>query len=93
MLFRSGSGMFVYFLKVAVNRGYIDSSYLTVANKGWTGLQTKITTDSSGVPTITGAVPGLGVGDYASYVSPAPVSNSSHGLCAILLAASEMEAQ
>jgi unsaturated rhamnogalacturonyl hydrolase len=89
----SGSGMFVYFLKVAVNRGYIDSSYLTVANKGWTGLQTKITTDSSGVPTITGAVPGLGVGDYASYVSPAPVSNSSHGLCAILLAASEMEAQ
>ena len=31
----SGSGMFVYTLKVAVNRGYIDSSYLTVANKGW----------------------------------------------------------
>jgi unsaturated rhamnogalacturonyl hydrolase len=89
----SGSGMFVYFLKVALNRGYIDSSYLTVANKGWAGLQTKITTDSSGTPTITDAVPGLGVGDYASYVTPAPVSNSSHGLCAVLLAASEMEAQ
>jgi unsaturated rhamnogalacturonyl hydrolase len=80
-------------LKTAVNRGYIDSSYLTVANKGWQGLQTKITTDASGSPTITDAVPGLGVGDYANYVSPTPVSNSSHGLCAILLAASEMEAQ
>jgi unsaturated rhamnogalacturonyl hydrolase len=89
----SGSGMFVYFLKTAVNRGYIDSSYLTVANKGWQGLQTKITTDTSGLPTITDAVPGLGVGDYSNYVSPTPVSNSSHGLCAILLAASEMEAQ
>jgi len=52
----SGSGMFVYALKVAVNRGYIDSSYSAVADSGWKGLQTKVTTDSSGSPTITGAV-------------------------------------
>ena len=90
----SGSGMFIYALKVAVNRGYIDSSYLTVANKGWQGLQTKITTDSSGVPTITDAVPGLSVqANYAGYISPTPVSNSSQGLCGVLLAAAEMEAQ
>jgi unsaturated rhamnogalacturonyl hydrolase len=86
--------MFIYALKVAVNRGYIDSSYLTVANKGWQGLQTKITTDSSGVPTITDAVPGLSVqANYAGYISPTPVSNSSQGLCGVLLAAAEMEAQ
>jgi unsaturated rhamnogalacturonyl hydrolase len=90
----SGSGMFIYALKVAVNRGYIDASYLTVANKGWQGLQTKITTDSSGVPTITDAVPGLSVqANYAGYISPTPVSNSSQGLCGALLAAAEMEAQ
>jgi unsaturated rhamnogalacturonyl hydrolase len=90
----SGSGMFIYALKVGVERGYLDSSYLTVANKGWQGLQTKVTTDSTGLPTITDAVPGLSVqGNYSGYVSPTPVSNSSQGLCGVLLAAAEMEVQ
>jgi unsaturated rhamnogalacturonyl hydrolase len=90
----SGSGMFVYALKVGVNRGYLDSSYLAVANKGWQGLQTKVTTDSGGLPTITDAVQGVSVGnDYAAYINQTTLSNSSHGLCGILLAASEMEAQ
>ena len=91
----SGSGMFVYALKVAVARGYLDSSYLAVAQSGWKGLQTKVTTDSSGLPTINGAVQGMGVQtSYAGYVNQTPtLSNSPHGLCAILLAASEMEAR
>jgi unsaturated rhamnogalacturonyl hydrolase len=90
----SGSGMFIYTLKVAVNRGYIDASYLTVANKGWQGLQTKVTTDAGGLPTITDAVQGVSVGgNYAAYINQTTLSNSSHGLCAILLAAAEMEAQ
>jgi unsaturated rhamnogalacturonyl hydrolase len=88
----SASGMFVYALKVAVNRGYVDSSYLSVANKGWQGLQTKVTTDASGLPTITGAVQGMSVQtSYSGYVSQSRLSNSAHGLCAILLAAAEME--
>lgn len=90
----SGSGMFIYALKVAVNRGYINASYLAVANNGWVGLQKKVTFDANGLPTITGAVQGMGVqNDYAGYVNQLTLSNSSHGLCAILLAASEMEAQ
>jgi unsaturated rhamnogalacturonyl hydrolase len=91
----SGSGMFIYALKVAVDRGYVDSSYLAVAQKGWTGLKTKVTTDPNGLPTITGAVQGMGVQvDYAGYINQLPtLSNSPHGLCAVLLAASEMEAQ
>ena len=90
----SGSGMFVYFLKRAVGLGYIDSSYLAVASKGWTGMQTKITTDSSGTPTITDTVVGLSVlASYADYINQATASNSPHGLCAVMLAASEMEAQ
>jgi len=89
----SGSGMFVYALKVGVNRGYLAQSYLTVANKGWQGLQTKVTTDATG-PIINDAVHGMGVqNDYAGYVTQkALLANSPHGLCAILLAASEMEA-
>jgi len=93
----SGSGMFVYFLKVAVNEGYLDSSYLTVAQKGWTGLQAKVTTDSMNRPSITGAVGGMGVqNNYAGYVATTLMpllTDSPHGLCAIMLAASEMEAQ
>ena len=89
----SASGMFVYALKVAVDRGYIDASYLDVANQGWKGLQTKVTSDATG-PVINGAVQGMGVQtDYAGYINQTALSNSPHGLCAILLAASEMEAR
>jgi unsaturated rhamnogalacturonyl hydrolase len=92
----SGSGMFVYALKVGVNRGYLDASYLTVANKGWQGMMSKVT-GGTGTPSITGAVKGMGVqNNYAAYVATTLMpllTDSSHGLCAILLAASEMEAQ
>ncbi len=90
----SGSGMFVYALKVAVDRGFIDASYLSVATRGWQGLQTKLTVDSAGLASITGAVQGVTVqGNYAGYVNQKTLTNSSHGLCGILLAASEMEAR
>jgi unsaturated rhamnogalacturonyl hydrolase len=93
----SGSGMFVYALKVGVNRGYLDSSYLAVAQKGWTGMMSKVTNSGGTMPSITGAVKGMGVQDnYAAYVATTLmplVTDSSHGLCSILLAASEMEAQ
>ena len=93
----SGSGMFVYTLKVAVNRGYIDSSYLTVANKGWQGMMSKVTNSAGTMPSITGAVKGMGVqNNYAAYVATTLMpllTDSPHGLCSILLAASEMEAQ
>jgi len=90
----SGSGMFVYALKVAADLGYVDPSYVSVANDGWRGLTTKITSDAQGVPSITGAVHGMVVqNDYAGYIAQLPtLSNSPHGLCAALLAASEMEA-
>ena len=93
----SGSGMFVYALKVGVNRGYLDASYLTVAQKGWQGMMSKVTMDGQGMPSITGAVKGMGVqNNYAAYVATTLMpllTNSSHGLCSILLAAAEMEAQ
>jgi unsaturated rhamnogalacturonyl hydrolase len=90
----SASGMFVYALKVAVDRGYIDASYRSVADKGWQGLQSKVSTDSGGLPTINGAVQGMSVQtSYSGYINQTALSNSPHGLCAILLAASEMEAR
>jgi len=77
----SGSGMFVYALKVAVNRGYIDSSYSAVADSGWKGLQTKVTTDSSGSPTITRCRPRHGRAEQLrGYVGRARARNTAHGL-------------
>jgi len=93
----SGSGMFVYALKVGVTRGYLDASYLPVAQKGWTGMMSKVTGSTGNMPSITGAVKGMGVqNNYAAYVATTLMpllTDSPHGLCSILLAASEMEAQ
>ena len=62
--------MFVYALKVGVNRGYLDASYLTVANKGWQGMMSKVT-GGTGTPSITGAVKGMGVqNNYAPTSRP-----------------------
>jgi len=95
----SGSGMFVYAIKVAVDSGWISSSYLTVAQAGWTGLKTKIATYSDGKPQIQGFAPAMGVqNDYAAYVAILPVNcptasgtQHPHGYAAILMAASVME--
>jgi len=90
----SGSGMFVYALSAGVTRGLLDASYADVAAKGFAGLKTKVTYDGQNRPSITGAVHGMGVqNDYAGYLDQLPLlTDSSHGLCAILLAASELEA-
>ncbi len=92
----SGSAMFVYALKTAVDSGWINSSYLTVAQKGWTGLKTKISTYSDGKPAINDFAPAMSVQDnYNGYVSvtsvDCPTSTAPHGYAAILMAASVME--
>ncbi|MBN1307449.1 MAG: glycoside hydrolase family 88 protein [Chitinispirillaceae bacterium] len=96
----SGSGMMVYALKTAVDCGFIDKSYLAVAQKGWTGMKTKITLDDKNLPVINGFVGSMNVlNDYAAYVgqevvSCPPSSGSKqhpHGYCAVLMAASAME--
>ncbi len=87
----SGSAMFVYALQSAVNQGYLDSSYAAIARKGWDGLQTKLKLDGK-FPAVSGAVEGMGVqSSYAEYVNKERLTNSTHGLCGVLFAASVME--
>ncbi|HEX6764321.1 MAG TPA: glycoside hydrolase family 88 protein, partial [Polyangiaceae bacterium] len=89
----SGSAMFVYALKLASARGYIAASFADVAARGYTGLMGQVTMDATG-PVINNAVAGMGVQvDYANYVNKMRLTNSSHGLCGILLAASAMESR
>ncbi|MGH6954112.1 MAG: glycoside hydrolase family 88/105 protein [Alphaproteobacteria bacterium] len=89
----SGSAMFVYALKRAVDRGYLAPDFLDVARRGWEGLKQVVATASAGgPPTLTGAVVGMGIQSYyAWYVDKPRLANSTHGLCAILMAASQME--
>jgi unsaturated rhamnogalacturonyl hydrolase len=88
----SGSGMFVYALKVAMDRGYIDSSYQATVTLGWQGLKSEVTGTATS-PVINDAAAGLDPqATFAGYIDVARESNSTQGLCAVLLAASEMEA-
>lgn len=98
----SGSGMFIYALKTAVDSGWISSAtYLPVAQSAWTAIQTKIATYSDGMPQIQGFAPAMSVQNTeALYVQaslqpvnvPAPSGTQHpHGYAAILMAASVME--
>jgi len=95
----SGSGMYIYALKIAADSNWIDTSYRTVARKGWIGLQKMISTYTDGKPAITSFAPGMSVqNNYTAYIGYLPVNcpaatgtQHPHGYCGLLMAASVME--
>ncbi|HEY6144033.1 MAG TPA: glycoside hydrolase family 88 protein [Flavobacterium sp.] len=93
----SGSGMFIYAMKKAINNGLIDSViYTPVVNNAWTGLKTYVTTYTDNKPQITSFAPAMGVlATYDNYAVTLPVSCPGsphpHGYCAILMASVLME--
>jgi|GEM_PF-1929375 len=97
----SGSAMFIYALRIACDSNWISrTTYMPVAQSGWTGLQAKISanTPGDGLPQINDFAPAMGVqADEASYVQASlqsvdcPGSAHPHGYAAILMAASAME--
>jgi len=89
----SSSGMFVYAISKAVRLKLVEPSYLPVAARAWQGLQATFERDAAGRPVFTGAVQGMGVqADAAGYLKIPRLKNSTHGLMAAMIAASEMEA-
>jgi unsaturated rhamnogalacturonyl hydrolase len=86
----SGSGMFVYALKTAVDYGWIDTSYMAVVRKGWTGLKTKIGTYTDGKPSINDFAAAMGIkNNFSQYVTSSlmidcPVSNGTQHPMAIV---------
>jgi unsaturated rhamnogalacturonyl hydrolase len=103
----SGSAMFVYAIKTAVTNGWISSTYLPIAQNGWTALKTKISTyPTDGLPAINDFAPAMSVqNNAAAYVqaslqpvdAPSPIggppsgTQHPHGYAAIMMAASVME--
>jgi len=88
----SSSGMFIYAIRKALRLKLVEPSYLPVTERAWKGLQATFEQDADGRPVFTGAVQGMGVqNDVAGYLKIPRLKNSTHGLMAAMIAASEME--
>ncbi len=88
----SGSAMFVYTLKKAAAKGYIDVNYANVAQKGWNGVKSMVSFSREGEMIIRGSVQGMGIQvNYANYINKERVDNLPHAMAAVMMAASVME--
>ena len=83
----SCSAMFSYTIARAVNKGYIEPRYASIARRGWEGVRSKIRPDGH----VEGVCAGTGVGDdlVHYYKRPTPL-NDAHGIGAVLLAGAEV---
>jgi unsaturated rhamnogalacturonyl hydrolase len=83
----SVTAMFTYTVARAVNEGWINKTYLTIAEDGWKGLTTKITPDGQ----LQDVCIGTNIGDNIAFYYNRPKElNDTHGLGAVLLAGVEM---
>jgi unsaturated rhamnogalacturonyl hydrolase len=83
----SVTAMFVYTVARAVNEGWINRRFITIAQNGWEALSKKVTVD--------GQVPDICIGtsveeDLQYYFSRPKALNDTHGLGAFLMAGAEM---
>ncbi len=95
----SASSMFVYALAKGVRLGYLPESYMSVAQKGYAGMQTEfvetVNADKINL-TKTVSVSGLGGkpyrdGSYEYYLREKVITNDPKGVGSFMLAANEME--
>jgi unsaturated rhamnogalacturonyl hydrolase len=83
----SVTAMYVYTVAKAVNEGWINKRFITVAQKGWDALVKRITAD--------GQIPDICIGtsveeDISYYLNRPRETNDTHGLGAFLMAGAEM---
>ncbi|WP_158582836.1 glycoside hydrolase family 88 protein [Parabacteroides sp. AF17-28] len=83
----SCSAMFVYSIALAINNGWVDKRYKTIALTGWNGLLTCITDEGA----VTGICAGTGIGNDVKFYYDRPTPyNDIHGLGAMFLAGVEI---
>jgi unsaturated rhamnogalacturonyl hydrolase len=83
----SVTAMFVYTVAKAVNEGWINKRFISIAQNGWDALMKKVTTD--------GQLPDICIGtsieeDIRYYYTRPVALNDTHGLGAFLMAGAEM---
>lgn len=83
----SVTAMYVYAVASAVNEGWINEKYISIAREGWKGLLTKITPDGQLQDVCIGTNMDEAIKFY--YTRPTAL-NDTHGLGPLLLAGSEM---
>jgi unsaturated rhamnogalacturonyl hydrolase len=81
----SSSSMYTFTIARAVDRGYVDKSYLKVVNAGYAGVLTKIASGADGTPDLTGICEGTNVADLPYYFARKRLTNDLHGLGAFLI--------
>lgn len=83
----SVTAMFIYTIAKAVNEGWINKRYLTIAYKGWQALSKRITPDGQIPDICMGTSVEEDLGYY--YIRPTEL-NDTHGLGAFLMAGAEI---
>jgi unsaturated rhamnogalacturonyl hydrolase len=81
----SSSSMYSYVTAMAVQRGYVPKSYMSVARKGYEGVLSKISLGSDGLTNITDICEGTNVADLTYYFGRKRNTNDFHGLGAFLI--------
>ena len=94
----SSACMFVYAFAKGVRRGYLPTSYLANARRGYEGILTHFVKAEGDNVSLTDTVKSSGLGgkpyrdgSYAYYLSERVVTNDPKGVGAFLLASTEME--
>ena len=81
----SSSSMYTYVTAMAVDRGYVNKSFMKTVNAGRNGVLTKITLEADGMTNITDICEGTNVADLAYYFARKRPANDFHGLGAFLI--------
>ncbi len=83
----SSSAMFTYSIAKAVNKGWIDARFGSIATQGWAGIKSKVQPDGQ----VQDICVGTGIKDDLGFYYERPVAlNDIHGLGAVLLAGVEI---
>lgn len=83
----SGTAMFIYAIAKAVNEGWINQSYASIAHLGWEALKLKVTSDGM----VEDVCVGTNMADNLAFYYNRPKRlNDNHVTGAFLLAGSEM---
>jgi unsaturated rhamnogalacturonyl hydrolase len=77
--------MYTYVIARAVDRGFVDKSYLNVAKRGYAGVLSKISLGSDGTPNLIDVCEGTNVADLPYYFARKRLTNDLHGLGAFLI--------
>jgi len=82
----SSTSMYTFTIARAVDRGYVDKSYMKVANAGYAGVLTKISLGrEDAMPYLSDICEGTNVADLAYYWARKRLVNDLHGLGAFLI--------